>query len=351
MAYNWERKLWKDLKNNPNAKDDLRFLYRTFWDIFRITESERMPKSQILTMDYAYLFEHNFAEDYLIAMLDLPEIEMDSYRYKADISKDAALALTHDFYMTTPPDIFETFLEIFKKRKTHFKFNNSLLSHFYSGHTYVSPTTDDCFIEVQRKGTISDAVIATHEYGHGIDYFINPYEEKPECYNVYSEVSSIFFELIAMDYWEQFNEFKQDIENERKLFYASLIDDAGILRDKFYITTELQDLMNTSYYDNLKFREFYTLLRKQLEFTRQEMKICLKNPANSLMPYTLSSLIALELYHIYQTDPDFAFYLYRKFNHLKGRTAHILDRKINELGINPTQHIDTFVRKLKLNDE
>ena len=348
MAYSWDKNLLKQLKQDPIAANDLRDLYTSFWDFFRITQSERYPKSEIITSDYIYLNNHRFTEDYLINMLNLPEIKQQTYQYQNTLTAEDAFMLAHDFYQNTTPEIFDIFLRLYNKRETHFKFFRSLISSFYSGHTYIASSTGDCFIEAKQDGTISDAVIATHEYGHGIDFFINPYEEKPECYNVYSEVSSIFFELVAMDFWEKYNEFKTDIDNERHIFYTSFIDDAQILRDKFDLTYEVHNVMTQE--NNICFQNFFKKIRHNLALSRKELNLILKNPAESLLPYNLSALVALELYHIYQTDPDFAFYLYHRFILLKGTSANDLDHKINDLGLYPTEHLDTFTRKLKLED-
>lgn len=348
MAYTWDKKLLKDLSKIPEARKDLHALFAANWDIFRISQSEKLSKSQTVIEDYEYLSNYRYAQDYLVKMLNFPDIILSDYKYQNKLTADDAMALVHDFYAQTPPEIHRIFQCFYDQRHTHFRFNKSLLAGFYSGKTYASPSTGDFFFEVRQVGTIQDAIITTHEYGHGIDYFMSPLKDKPECYWAYDEVTSIFLELIAMDFWDTYSEFKEDIENERKRYYADLVRDSRTLFDKVLITYEVEDLLQQSEEYDPSFTQFFASVRENLNMSRSQLNSVLKNPASVILPYTLSTLVALELYHIYQTDRDFAFHLYRRFMHLKAESAQELDEKINAIGLHPTENIATFTRKLSI---
>jgi len=349
MAYNWDHQLLKELKKNPVAKNDLQYLYASIWDIFKISDCERYSKKQVLIQDMQYLSNYPFCESYLDKMDFFPEIDFKDERFENHFSEDDIFDLVHEFYEQMPPLIYNIFIRQFNQRHSHFNFSNSKLKTFYTGHSYISPSTGDCFIKVQRTGKISDAVVTAHEYGHVIDYYIHPYITRPECYTTTAEVTSIFMELLAMDFWQSYEEFKRDIQIEKEKFYSCLLESGNTLRDKFMIFKESNYFFNDTTYGDFAFDTFFKILRHSLELSRKELNMILKNPASCIMPYTLSSLIALELYHIYQTDPDFAFYLYKKFITIRANTALELDQKINELGIHPSTHTDTFIRKLGIN--
>ncbi|MBE6149012.1 MAG: hypothetical protein E7167_05985 [Firmicutes bacterium] len=344
MKYKWDKQRLKQLQQDPVAYDNLEELYTTLRDPFRLSQRERFSLKLTFCEDYTFLNEMDYIYPYIKTALDLPKLSQNIIHPKLKMTQDDIMTLTHDFYQKqTPKEIYSIFNMFFKDRFTHFKFIFSFLSPFYSAHTYMNQNPPEAFIEVCQSHTLEAPLNCIHEYGHCIDYFsYNPY--KPDYYFPYAEVTSIFFELIALDYWETHTDLSNAARAERQIFYNSFINDNYLLACKYALIKDAYKILN-----GLKDEDYKIALKKlhkRLKITKQAFKDTLRYPADTILPYSLSTFIALELYHIYQTDPEKAFDLFWQFTTIDSENLLDLTQKILNIGITPTENINVLLKKL-----
>lgn len=348
MQYKWDKKLLRDLHKNPVVREELHELYVSLWDVFNITSECYSRKNDTVVYDYQFFKAFPFVTELIYDSEKLPDLLLGEYTYQRQISLNEAFEIVHDFYKQTDDKIFSAFLKLFSQRFTHFKFYNALKSSFYCGNTYLSETANEVFISVNKANNISLATIITHEYGHGIDFLLNHQNCMISAKAQFDEIISIFMELILFDYLESYTHLANDLDYERKIYYSTLINDLEKLDAKLCIANEFAHVFENPDVADISFHELFSNVKKEQGFSQSEINKLMKNPAYATSPYVIGSLIALELYHIYQTDQEYAFYLLHQINTLEASTPTEIYNKIKELDINPTQSVDTYIRKLKL---
>jgi len=348
MKYCWDRKLLRKLYHNHIVRKEIKELYISLWDIFNLFQTPHYTKNQTVATCYTFFKSFDFTTKYFHAAAEFPELSFAEHQYQNQISYDDAFLLAHDFYKTTSPDIFNAFLRFYNERSTHCKFYSPIKGAFYSGNTYISQTADEVFISVNRQKNINLGVLITHEYAHAINHFLYPENAFVEAKAPFDEITSIFMELLFFDYISKISQLEANINYERQKFYITLLNDFEYLDTQYCIAESFKEVFENPEVDDITFHTLFKNIRNDLGLSSKELKEALVNPPYCIMPYALGGIIALELYHIFQTDPDKAFYLLDQIQELQGETPNEIDSKINELGICPTQHIETFTRKLKL---
>ena len=348
MTYNWDRKLLRQLYKDPKVREELSQLYFSLWDIFRT--AERAHKSKITTTvgAYSYFKEYGFIEKYFDMMAQVDNIGDAIYTPENYISQDYNFELVHDFYKQTNPIYFEAFQKFFNERFTHFKFTKPGPGHFYSGGTYVSHTANELFIAVNDTKDLDIVDLTAHEYGHAINYYLHPQNSFIRAKSHYEEITSIFMELLCFDFLDTKPELINDVNYQRKKLFITLLNDIEKMDFHLTLANNFGYVIEHDDAEDMSFNKLYKKTMNELSLTKKEFNILLQNAAYYISPYVIGTLIAIELYHIYQNDPEKAFYLLEQIHQIEAETPEEVDRKINELGICPTQSIDTYTRKLKL---
>lgn len=348
MAYKWDKKLLYELWKNPIAREELQSLYHSLWDIFNLFANPRFTKTETVLEDCSFFDEFNFIRPYLESSKHFLDIKDAKHTYENLLTKDQIMTIAHDFFKQTNPEIYQNFLKHFNKRFTHFQFNNFNINNFYSGYTYVSLSTGNTFIATGYKNNISSLNILVHEFGHAINSNMNFSNTMESSKAQFDEIFSIFLELLLFDYLEKTDSFKSDVNFERQSSYITFFNDIEALADKLAITDLLRSMYQNEIVKNISFHHFFKKLNDNLGYFKSYIKDILQKPAYITTPYVLGMLIAIELYHYYQTDPEYAFYLAKQIIMFDCDTPENIHNKIKELGIYPTQNIETFTRKLKL---
>ena len=242
------------------------------------------------------------------------------------LTDEEILDLMHDLFKSTNKKIFDAYSVLEKNRDKSININHDKSSN-YGAHFWFE-FVDDRFIEVGTKGDMELTLpVLAHEIGHFIGSLAN--EPRYVSEGSYCEVESIFFELVAYDYFAKTISHDYYINAMSGEFEAYSNDINGIL-----ITKNITD----EFFDNFtKVKDPYAyhscLVNSSCGFSHKDIN------------YAFSFLAALELFEIYQEDKDLAIDLLYKIME-EDKTKSEVSKITDNIDLN--SHLDTHVKRLHI---
>lgn len=203
-----------------------------------------------------------------------------------------SIELIHEFFRTTPKEIFGIHNRLYKREK-YIRFGQCK-SPETGGEMIFIPGVNKPYITINIDQNSNLLASISHEEGHAIASLINPNRYQRDEHSFYSEIESLFFELIADDYFE--NELDSETFKNEKL---------NELLDYFVIAMMIIDQKNIA---DIGF--------KQKNPTAKTIKIdrSILNCDSSIdigaciieeyMKYAISYIVAIELYELYKEDKE-----------------------------------------------
>lgn len=247
----------------------------------------------------------------------------------------------YDFYMS----FGEPFSTIFAKLFYNFENNHLFLSDKVfsglSGGMIPAPTLGEMFSYSVMDGSIHDVLNVVHEFGHGIELFSNLKGATNENKLFFSEVVSIFFELVALD------DLKCSLldEKEFKLThcqfvqeYASTIDNATLLAKMAKIGLEVVDKDE---------KTAFNIIGKGINLSSKKVRSLITYDINTEYKYAIGFAYAVELLMIYIEDQDYALYLLEQFIKLGGYCPEDIMYKLDNLGLTIGKRVAEYKLLLK----
>lgn len=229
-------------------------------------------------------------------------------KFSKKYSKDDVFMLTHDFFATLDKEIFKKFLSMFKVKSNNVIFTKKDLKDIEG---FTSIKKGNIYITVNQKNTIEDVYTLVHEYGHALSMISNFEADK---LHYYREIESKFLELLSCRYLMKIiNE-----DETAKLINMYCVTNQNT-SDQTLLKYQIYDFMkkeNIFPYDNLLYKKLFQNLENKDKLNYEQFHMYLKyiysNPFTYQASYAISDLYAYGLYDIYLTDPEKAFYLYKK---------------------------------------
>ena len=182
----------------------------------------------------------------------------------------------------------------------------------YSGVTLFDSVLKNKYIYVSRTNMLIDLVTLSHEAFH---YFLNDFDvHLITNYNMYytTEIEGGFANILFGDYFynnavdnrNYFNQFFLEVYHDgisqlvvRNCFLDAIKENKKLRMNKFNKTLGIFDLIP------------FNNEQEVLEYFTDPLEINIK--------YTLGYLVAIDLYYIYQKDPELAFYLLKNIRFIK----------------------------------
>ena len=268
--------------------------------------------------------------------------DSDRYPYPdIDMSNKEILTLTYDFFKNgTSKYFFSLFEQLFKqRRKIHFV--NSSVPGFY-GDTLFLNYDKSFYVQIGRLHEFNDIVVMAHEYGHGIQYLINYNRNIFYGLFPFSEVVSIFFELICGDYYTK----DLSLGNKARISlydnWNTTCKDAQALNQEIQIFKSSKIKRDES--TEKKKRRLWTFIENS-DYNKL-VDLIMQNPSSDFS-YILAYSIATNLFMIYLRDPDYAFYLLKKLIEIDlNLSPETYLQEIIKLGIIPNEGLEEFDRHL-----
>ena len=338
-------KAFKKLRENATGeeKELLDTLIDIILDILKSKPIKiRNYQDQIL-LDYNFLTLYRYLWPLVNDISKIANDDITSIPYpQLDVDNKELIGLVHDFFKNgTTKEIFELFCKLYKKRKSLY-FLKSQDPTIYANSLYL-PYDESFYVQMSRKNEFNDIAILTHEYGHGIHLLSN---FSPNLYNnliVYSEIVSMFFELICSDYYSKIKEFEKSAIVTQFETWDMATENAKSLFQEFSILSAIDINEFQSQGDLIKNIDSFVSSVNQSELS--DLLDC--RPSEDFI-YIIAQSIVNELYMIYLDDPEKAFYLIKKIIDIDlNLPPQIYLSEINKLGINPNQNIDEYNMHLK----
>lgn len=258
------------------------------WDNIEI-EKKALPFKE-------HIFNSNIEED-----IDIP-------KFSKKYSKEDVFMLTHDFFATLDKEIFKKFLSIFKIRNSNVIFTKKDLK---DAEDFTSIKNRNIYVTVNQKNTTQDVYTLVHEYGHVLSMISNSEGDKMHYYR---EIESKFLELLSCFYLMK---IINDDETAKLINMYCVSNQC--MSDQTLLKYQIYDFMNNEGvfpYDNLLYKKIYQNIISKRGFDYTEgnkvIKFIYSNPFTYQASYAISDLYVYGLYDIYLTDPEKAFYLYKK---------------------------------------
>ena len=192
--------------------------------------------------------------------------------------------------------------------------------------------TKEAFLQIGTDGTFRDLFTTIHEYGHSTSAQINPSHLNPEK-ELYSEIDSIFMELIAYDFFDrELNNYAGTIEKAHyHETYSSIAEKANAIIS----LANLEKKLGTSFrYDK---NSDYSFVLNAVTNLSTEI--------NDYF-YVTSYIFALELYDLYKKDKEKALDTLKKIILLDGNSEKQFYDDILDLGITPNASLEKFQNDL-----
>ncbi len=258
------------------------------WDNIEI-ERKALPFKE-------HIYNSNIEED-----IDIP-------KFSKKYSKEDVFMLTHDFFATLDKEIFKKFLSIFKIRNSNVIFTKKDLK---DAEDFTSIKNRNIYVTVNQKNTTQDVYTLVHEYGHVLSMISNSEGDKMHYYR---EIESKFLELLSCFYLMK---IINDDETAKLINMYCVSNQC--MSDQTLLKYQIYDFMNNEGvfpYDNLLYKKIYQNIISKRGFDYTEgnkvIKFIYSNPFTYQASYAISDLYVYGLYDIYLTDPEKAFYLYKK---------------------------------------
>lgn len=246
-------------------------------------------------------FNEHIFNSYIKDDIDVP-------KFSKKYSKEDVFMLTHDFFATLDKEIFKKFLSMFKVRNNNVTFTKKDLNDI-GGYTDIK--NGNVYIVAVQNESIDDVCTIVHEYGHALAMISNTEGLKAHYYR---EIESKFLEILSCFYlMKNINE-----EEPAKLInmYCARSKYTGNQTLFKYLIYDFMNEENVFPYDNLLYKKLFQILKNKDKLNYNEFYLYLKyiysKPFTYQACYAISDLYVYGLYDIYLTDPEKAFYLYKK---------------------------------------
>lgn len=229
-------------------------------------------------------------------------------KFTKKYTKEDVFMLTHDFFATLDKEILKKFLSMFKVRNNNVTFTKKDLNDV-GGYTDIK--NGNVYIVAVQTETIDDVCTIIHEYGHALSMISNTEGIKAHYYR---EIESKFLELLSDFYL--MNTINDEETSKLINMYCSR---SKYTSDQTLLKYQIYDFMmeeNVFPYDNLLYKKLFQNLIDKDKISYKDFLVYLKyiysNPFTYQACYAISDLYVYGLYDIYLTDPEKAFYLYKR---------------------------------------
>lgn len=324
-------KLYEETKNEEILKDlrNLRNLRTEQIEIFPIEDDFRAQVKEDLASirNYSSFLDDIRAFSKLDAGITIPrQLVVD----ELNIKEAVALGFAHDFFNHIDKEFGTIFNKLYRERKNNIRFTD-----IRSFNQYL-PTLDYSYINIEKSNTIEEFTSTVHEYMHSI---VDKIYYRYDYFSTYPfvEVPSIFMEMISLD--ELIDSF-MNFDNDRVIAKA-----AGT---KTILNYSKDIISLTNFYtdiDMIKRRRRALIdLAKYLNIKKKEARSLLSRTLNERFAYTIPFLTAVELYYIYQVDPEYAIYLLKKI--IKMDYSDDYNESLKDIGIYLNEHTEEYISTL-----
>ena len=245
-----------------------------------------------------------------------------------NITTEETIKILKDFFKQQGEFFYSQFLDFLDEAEDHLEYispNNST-----DGEILFIKSLAEAFVSIANYPNICKLSISSHEFTHVIDAFNNPnFHEQL----LIRELSSMFMEIIASDYFAQ----KLNLGNDNIKRRAYL---HGLIKDQAMDVIRKTQLLHIygKYQDSSK-KRLFSILRNN-GFNKKNIETYEKYCLIEDYYYIIAQLIAIELYFIYLNNQDYALIILEDII-MNGTDNNILNI-LQYYNINLTNHLPAY---------
>ena len=266
---------------------------------------------------------------------DMP-LEPTSFQ-EVDTSKNKILTVAKDFYIRIRNNLGNRLITNEKNGNLRVRFERTRPDEAFEGQTFPIYGTDMTLVSVNLNKNIVDYINLIHEYGHVLNNSFYRYQMFDNNKYALQEVASLFFELLAGDYLASIGFSVSELNKSYVHMFRDAVTAAGVdtirfdlirNRKKFDYDEEIIAYLHRNYTDN-------TLI----DFASE-------NIISDNFHYVFSYLIAVELYMLYQTNPEDALNKLIRIMKVNGLKPNQYYNFIIDLGITPLENMGAYLESI-----
>ncbi len=207
------------------------------------------------------------------------------------LSNDDTMTFTHDFFHDLADRrFFYAFYQQFKDAKKYTDFGDKgkfAIPITGLNRSFISSINDN---NIEKLGT------TIHEYTHATSFIINNQHLNSIIKEIFTEIDTIFMELLSYDYASQYFGMNRD----GTLMQADIANTMVEFGNTLLLKNDLIKLfLEASSLDN-----FITSAQEQCGYTQEDLTKLYKTTNKETFKYLISYIYAVELYMAYQQDPE-----------------------------------------------
>ena len=343
--YNWNKKILinrydtlnKLKENTTNGKklekilNDMELLESYLCDKKEFFKQEKLINTYNMTKENLLKKQFLF-EDINTFNKNITYLEVENLK-DYPIKTNDLFTIMHDFYYQLDSLLYKHFYKLYQVRETHFRTQKNMP---FSGQCLYLSYFDECFIEILKTNTIEDILTVLHEYMHAISININNYNNLDNK-NLYCEIEPLFIELIAIDYLKRY--FDNDMLDLAKIHkhnnHEVWFDMSNLIIELIMYEINNKIVINNNrMLKEIAFNNFM-IEKNMLQYIINEVS---ENTEVEMVGY----MFAIELYSLYQIDPEKALYLLKKIILLREENDYDYYQAIINMGIIPNENINKY---------
>lgn len=235
--------------------------------------------------------------------------------------------ITENFFIEkTTPELAEKAIKFLnEKGKIHINFTKQ--ESDYGAITLLDCILNKKYIYLARRNRLTELRALPHELFHYLFSDFNDYQAQESNMYFSTEIEGNLANILFGEYFYEINnsEFKNFFNQLNLLSYESQVTDL-IVRDATIKTIKENNKIRLN-----KLNKIINNYNLSSFSNKNELLEYLASSHESLIKYTLSFLVAIDLYYIYLNDKELAFYLLKNIRYIKNednifqvlRTNHI----------------------------
>lgn len=273
---------------------------------------------------------------------ELPE--KDKYISIPKLSDDDIVALVYDFCKDSlDRELFKIARSILKKNREFINMR-SLYGSCSTAESFYLQYFNQVYVLLRRQNNFSDLVDLSHEIGHGLQFKTNYGKTIFTSLEPFSEIVSVFLELLSMEYFGGLSEFQNVANYNRIVTFNTLREHSEF----FWAETEVLDLWkklgkkcNKRIFEllSLQFVNALNINYRGLDDVDFLMSLGLSDK----FKYCASYIFAIEFLELYRKDRDLGLYLLKQFIQLPLNVSlESYYVSMLDLGLTPGESLESY---------
>lgn len=307
------------------------------------------PFKEVMVTDKHFIGHYHKLNPYILDFADtFSEEQVD---FITELNKDTSInptrimTVTKEFYDSIKDTRFtDLFLDMYGNHDFYVNFRPATEQNTrnHTAITFNVFNSPEVFLLVNYSKNLNDYLAMIHEYAHAISCRLYTYNSVDFGKYPFNETDAIFFEMLANEQLSKHSEHEIDalvIDLDRFFDYASY---AVTIQAKLELYSLLERNRKMNIHDIIKF------LRESQRLDRDGIKDVLHEEMYKMFSYSMSYLVAIELFLLYRVDPKKALDALYDFICLSGKSSidhlNLLKDKYN---IVPGKNTHIYFQEIK----